>query len=250
MGPAKSLSVVFLDEPTTGLDPSARRQVWNYIETVKKAKHPKTILLITHSMEEADMLSSRIGILVNGSMEALGTPQQLKSKFGGGLIVEAKITNSATAASASFNADNGDEDRLRTTLQTALGDDGKVEVQRVSNFAGGKFVVLSVRPNGTNGNGSASDSAKKRKKTKTNGRNFFISQSIYDVLLVLSKFIMPLEETRRRWPRFLKFWRPSPRRKKTAARCLTWFCLTSRLAKPIWRTYLCCLLKSKSVTLL
>lgn len=67
--------VLFLDEPTLGLDPQARRAVWEYIAGLKGRK---TILLTTHYMEEADFLSDRIGIIDEGRIVALGTSEELK----------------------------------------------------------------------------------------------------------------------------------------------------------------------------
>jgi len=68
--------VLFLDEPTLGLDPQARRAIWEYIAELKGKK---TILLTTHYMEEADFLSDRIGIIDEGRVVALGTSQELKT---------------------------------------------------------------------------------------------------------------------------------------------------------------------------
>jgi ABC-2 type transport system ATP-binding protein len=68
--------VIFLDEPTLGLDPQARRAVWEYIAGLKGEK---TILLTTHYMEEADFLADRIGIIDNGKIVALGTVLELKT---------------------------------------------------------------------------------------------------------------------------------------------------------------------------
>ena len=68
--------VLFLDEPTLGLDPQARRAIWDYIAGLKGKK---TILLTTHYMEEADSLSDRIGIIDEGKVVALGTSQELKT---------------------------------------------------------------------------------------------------------------------------------------------------------------------------
>lgn len=70
--------VLFLDEPTLGLDPQARRAVWEY--TVQ-LKGKKTILLTTHYMEEADFLSDRIGIIDEGRIVALGTSEELKANL-------------------------------------------------------------------------------------------------------------------------------------------------------------------------
>ncbi len=68
--------IIFLDEPTLGLDPQARRAVWEYIA---RLKGDKTILLTTHYMEEADFLADRIGIIDEGKIVALGTSLELKT---------------------------------------------------------------------------------------------------------------------------------------------------------------------------
>lgn len=68
--------IVFLDEPTLGLDPQARRAIWEYIN---KLKRKKTILLTTHYMDEADFLADRIGIIDEGKIVALGTSHELKT---------------------------------------------------------------------------------------------------------------------------------------------------------------------------
>lgn len=75
--------IVFLDEPTTGLDPETRRGLWNILQDCKNDKK-RAILLTTHSMEEADVLCSRIGIVNNGVLRCIGTQNRLKSLYGGG----------------------------------------------------------------------------------------------------------------------------------------------------------------------
>ncbi len=69
--------VIFLDEPTTGLDPQARRNVWGIIESLKE--QGKTIFLTTHYMEEAEQLCHRVGIIDHGKIIALNTPRNLIS---------------------------------------------------------------------------------------------------------------------------------------------------------------------------
>ncbi|KAJ3445892.1 atp-binding cassette transporter subfamily a abca [Anaeramoeba flamelloides] len=73
--------VIFLDEPTTGLDPASKRQVW---DVIRKARQEKSIILTTHSMEEADSLCDRIGIMANGILRTIGESQELKSRYGKG----------------------------------------------------------------------------------------------------------------------------------------------------------------------
>ncbi|KAJ3446745.1 abc transporter a family member 1-related [Anaeramoeba flamelloides] len=87
--------VVLLDEPTTGMDPVSRRHVWNIIE---KAKKNRVILLTTHSMEEADILSDKIAIIAAGKLRCVGTSLHLKNKFGTGyrismIVHEGQIDN-------------------------------------------------------------------------------------------------------------------------------------------------------------
>ena len=81
--------VLLLDEPTTGLDPRARREVWRYIEGLRAEK--RTVLLATHYMEEADRLSDRVAIMDLGRIVALGTPEALKKKVGELSVIEIEI---------------------------------------------------------------------------------------------------------------------------------------------------------------
>jgi len=77
--------VIFLDEPTLGLDPSSREIMWKYIERLVK-EEKITIILTTHYMEEADFLCDRIGIIDRGKIIALDTPTKLKESLGGEII--------------------------------------------------------------------------------------------------------------------------------------------------------------------
>lgn len=78
-------SVLFLDEPTLGLDPQTRNHLWKYIATLSKEKNI-TIILTTHYMEEADRLCDRIAIIDHGTIIALDSPQNLKDGIGGDII--------------------------------------------------------------------------------------------------------------------------------------------------------------------
>jgi ABC-2 type transport system ATP-binding protein len=72
--------VIFLDEPSAGLDPKARHGVWHLIDGLHK--QDKTVFLTTHYMEEAEILASRVGIIHNGNIVAMDTPQGLISEYG------------------------------------------------------------------------------------------------------------------------------------------------------------------------
>ncbi|KAJ3115049.1 hypothetical protein HDU96_001276, partial [Phlyctochytrium bullatum] len=89
--------VVFLDEPTTGLDPEVRRVIWNIIHQVK---HDKTIILTTHSMEEADVCCQRIGIMSKGILRCLGPQAHLKKRYGAGFRLQ--FTVDAASGATSF----------------------------------------------------------------------------------------------------------------------------------------------------
>jgi ABC-2 type transport system ATP-binding protein len=75
--------VLFLDEPTVGLDPAARHLVWRYLERLR-LEFGTTIFLTTHLMEEADKLCDRIAIMHRGTVAAIGSPVELKASIGGG----------------------------------------------------------------------------------------------------------------------------------------------------------------------
>lgn len=78
--------ILFLDEPTVGLDPQTRRRIWEIILDLNK--QGITILLTTHYMEEVESLCDRIGIVDAGKLIELGTLQQLKQKYGEGLVIQ------------------------------------------------------------------------------------------------------------------------------------------------------------------
>uniref|UniRef100_A0A8C8T3P5 ATP-binding cassette, sub-family A member 3 n=1 Tax=Peromyscus maniculatus bairdii TaxID=230844 RepID=A0A8C8T3P5_PERMB len=82
-------AVIFLDEPSTGMDPVARRLLW---DTVARARESgKAIVITSHSMEECEALCTRLAIMVQGQFKCLGSPQHLKSKFGSGYSLQAKV---------------------------------------------------------------------------------------------------------------------------------------------------------------
>jgi len=80
--------IVFMDEPSTGMDPGSRRFMWDLISSTMKGR---SVILTTHSMEECEALCTNIAIMVGGVLRCLGTPQHLKSLYGNGYQLEVSI---------------------------------------------------------------------------------------------------------------------------------------------------------------
>src|ERR1700681_1293365 len=99
--------LLFLDEPTTGLDPQARRNLWDLVDQLKQAG--RTIILTTHYMDEAERLCDRVAIMDHGRIIALDSPERLIASIGGEHIVEFAITGN-----------NGDYGSLDATQLTAI----------------------------------------------------------------------------------------------------------------------------------
>ncbi|GLE03144.1 hypothetical protein PINS_up012023 [Pythium insidiosum] len=88
--------IIFLDEPSTGMDPVSRRFMWNVIANISTQKKESTIILTTHSMEECEALCTRVGIMVGGRLRCLGSVQHLKNRHGDGLMMEIKVEAPST----------------------------------------------------------------------------------------------------------------------------------------------------------
>jgi ABC-2 type transport system ATP-binding protein len=94
--------VMFLDEPTLGLDPASRETMWRYVRRLVE-EEKVTIILTTHYMEEADMLCDRIGVIDKGRIVALDTPANLKASLGGDIIRIKTATKNALEIASKFD---------------------------------------------------------------------------------------------------------------------------------------------------
>ncbi|MBF9235753.1 ABC transporter ATP-binding protein [Microvirga alba] len=96
--------VMFMDEPTVGLDPVARRAVWDHVRQIRE-ELGTTILITTHLMDEADELCDRIGVLHAGRLQEVGTPQELKARIGPDATLDdvfAEITGTEIVSGGSY----------------------------------------------------------------------------------------------------------------------------------------------------
>jgi len=82
--------LIFFDEPTAGLDPQVRREIYDIIEELRREK--KTIVMTTHYIEEAERLCDRVAIIDHGKVIALGTPRELKARSGGTTRIEVRLS--------------------------------------------------------------------------------------------------------------------------------------------------------------
>jgi ABC-2 type transport system ATP-binding protein len=87
-------TVVFFDEPTAGLDPQVRREIYDIIEELRREK--KTIVMTTHYIEEAERLCDRVAIVDHGKVIALGSPRDLKAHSGGTTRIEVRLSKPET----------------------------------------------------------------------------------------------------------------------------------------------------------
>jgi ATP-binding cassette subfamily A (ABC1) protein 3 len=149
--------IVFLDECSTGVDPVARREIWQLISDMVSGENvPEeertSVILTTHSMEECEALCPRIGIMANGRLRCLGSAQHLKSKFGQGYQVEMKVSV----------IDKEDEDYVANIEALAKNQEGDLDeegtlftlaetLEALRNLTGDDFLADMVNENDPSG---------------------------------------------------------------------------------------------------
>ncbi|KTF75728.1 hypothetical protein cypCar_00025040, partial [Cyprinus carpio] len=155
-------SLIFLDEPTTGMDPKARRFLWNLILDIIKTG--RSVVLTSHSMEECEALCTRLGIMVNGRFKCLGSIQHLKNRFGDGymITVRTKTTASVKEVIRFFNR-NFPEAILKVFVNFAKKQSDNLEQQESSPSSAGQsplqrlLSILRPRPANTELNALVSE---------------------------------------------------------------------------------------------
>ena len=83
--------LVFLDEPSTGVDPQAKRFMWNIVSKISTLRKKSAVIITTHSMEEAEALCTKLGIMVAGEFKCFGPSTEIKDKYGTGYEIEIKV---------------------------------------------------------------------------------------------------------------------------------------------------------------
>lgn len=118
--------ILFLDEPTTGLDPGARRDIWKILQDLRK--EGTTMILTTHYMEEAEVLCERIIVMDKGRILDQGTLSDLLGKLGGGEIVRFSLENGADP-----NASLPEKGRYKFSWDSER-KEGRVFVERITDY--------------------------------------------------------------------------------------------------------------------
>jgi len=165
--------ILFMDEPTTGMDPVNRRHVWSFLEHFKEGR---AIILTTHSMEEADILGDQVAIMATGRVRAFGTSVHLKGKFGAGYRISL-VCNSTDSAAV--------QAAMRVLIPTAILED---------ESAGA--LAFQIPSEDT---GSLADLVRRLEDKEIQGvREWGISQStLEDVFLKVIREVNPTIRTRR-----------------------------------------------------
>lgn len=139
--------VLFLDEPTVGLDIQTRRKIWEYIKKIHK-EFEMTIFLTTHYMEEADQLCDRIGIIDHGQIQIIDTPENMKNAMGNEVISLKFESKNSDVFMSQLNKIqfikkiNKDNDKL--TIFTSNGTEVIPEIFRISSALKIKIISISL----------------------------------------------------------------------------------------------------------
>ncbi len=135
--------IVFLDEPTTGLDPQARRDVWQVLLGLKK--NGKTVFLTTHYMEEAELLADTVAIISKGRIIAMGSPDELIDRNANYLVLTLKTADDALFALLQRMGFEPAHDSHRNITVRVTGPDDIQKILAAMKDAGASSLSLDVR---------------------------------------------------------------------------------------------------------
>ncbi len=135
--------IVFLDEPTTGLDPQARRDIWQVLQDLKK--NGKTIFLTTHYMEEAELLADTVAIISKGQVIAMGAPGELIDRNANYLVLTLKTTDDTLFALLPRMGFEPEHDSHRNITVRVTGPDDIQKILAAMKDAGAPSLSLDVR---------------------------------------------------------------------------------------------------------
>ena len=138
--------ILFLDEPTLGLDPQSRRKTWDFI--LDSSKDRQTIVLSTNYMDEAEYLCDRIGIIDHGKIIALDTPESLKSGIGGGDIIDMNVDGNLDSLKfdiSKLDYVKGVSGTSNLSVQVNNADETLIELSQYVVKMGGRIRNVSVR---------------------------------------------------------------------------------------------------------
>lgn len=144
--------IILLDEPSAGMDPEARRFMWTVVERISQRDKKCAVILTTHSMEEAEALSTKMGIMVRGGVfKCYGSSQHIKNKFGTGYECEIKIKKpsysdlEALAASLGFSQQINSKLVLENAVQTArLGNADEMLLEQIKEQGLGSDLLFEA----------------------------------------------------------------------------------------------------------
>ncbi len=135
--------IILLDEPSAGMDPEARRFMWKVVEKISQRDKKSAVILTTHSMEEAEALSTKMGIMVRGGVfRCMGSTQHIKNKFGVGYEIEVKTVKPTFAQMQEFAVNLGFKEsiQLKVSLEEAI--------QQLSGSGFDEMILEQIREDG------------------------------------------------------------------------------------------------------
>merc|ERR1712228_588577 len=163
-----------LDEPSTGIDPLSRRFMWNFISSMTRNQtmtQKRRVLLTTHSMEEAETLCDRIGIMDRGNLQCLGSAQHLKTKYGDGYELYIKLNDNFEAETKERLKEYVSWDVLRT-LQSNIKNERESQMLNIKLIDDhGVVMRFSIRFSSSHMNSIDNEEEEEEEKNSNNNKS-------------------------------------------------------------------------------